>query len=404
MSPSRSASASAGGTGGGGRAVATALIVVGIAVAMVLVLRSRPGVEPFDPRSSRADGANGAVLLLEEYGASVSITSRAPDPGADERVLVISDSLNSSQRRDLLDFVEAGGIAIVADPDSTLHGGPGTDGGAVDLEPVDETFDFSFENAESEANVQRGDCTVAALEPLRGIFTPRGRLFPVGPGEDRCFTEDDHAFVVVRYLGDGLVVGFGDNRIVTNRYLRFADNAGLVTSLLAPRPGASVRVMLGTESKPAPEDIGSGDEKLVDLVRPGIWMAIAQLALAFVVFCIARGVRPGRAVREPQPTPIAGNELVLATGNLMQRAHHFDRAGWLLRGELYRQLVAHYCLPADTSIDELSSLVGRRTGVDASEIKAVLLAEISSAEQLTNLAARIDRLRAATLGSIPESV
>ena len=162
--------------------------------------------------------------------------------------------------------------------------------------------------------------------------------------------------------------------------------------------------MLGTEAKPAPQDIGTGDEKLLDLVRPGVWMAIAQLALAFVVLCIARGVRPGRAVREPQATPIAGNELIVATGNLMQRAHHFDRAGWLMRAELYRQLVAHYRAPADISIDQISVLVGRRAGVDPADIKSVLGAEVSSAEQLTSLAARIDRLRASALGSITESV
>src|SRR5215213_2466920 len=126
MSPARSASGSASG-GGSGRSMLTALILVGVAVGMLLLIRSRPGVEPFDPRSDGPDGASAAVLLLEKFGATVSITSHAPTAGADERVLVIADRLNDQQRDELLDFVDGGGVAIVADPASGLHGGADVD-------------------------------------------------------------------------------------------------------------------------------------------------------------------------------------------------------------------------------------------------------------------------------------
>lgn len=392
----------------GGRAALTALIVVGIAVGMLLLVRSKPKVEAFDPRSSEPRGANAAVLLLQQYGARVEITSRPPAPDANERVFVIADRLDTAQRQALLDFVDAGGVAVVADPVSTLHGGPGLDGGSVAIDatvgnatsggrvPVGKQLDAAV-----EADVPVGDCTIAALQQLRGVFAPAGLLFPVAPDEGRCFTSNDNAFVVVRHYGQGIVIGFGDNHIVTNQYLRYADNAGLLTALLAPSNGARVRIMLGSAAAPAPQDIGRGDETLLDLVRPGVWMALAQLALAFVVFCIARGVRPGRAVRERMPTPIAGSELALATGNLMQRAHLAERAGWLLRAEFHRQLVAHHRAPVDISIDDITRLAGSRAGVDPARIGEVLLRNVTDAAGLVQLRRDLDDLHARTIGAVP---
>ncbi|HEY4331184.1 MAG TPA: hypothetical protein VGM78_01390, partial [Ilumatobacteraceae bacterium] len=165
------------------------------------------------------------------------------------------------------------------------------------------------------------------------------------------------------------------------------------------QPGAHVSIVIGTGPAPASTEVGKGDQTLLDLVRPGLWMALAQVALAFVVFCIARGVRPGRAVREPKPTSIAGNELVVATGNLMQRAQHADRAGWLLRAELHRQLCAHLGVAADTPIDRLSDIVARRTGASASELRSVLAADTTTAEQLLQLSARVEAVRAVAIGS-----
>ena len=404
MSPARSAAASSSRGSGGGRAAMTALIVVVAAVAMLLLVRSRPEVESFDPRSSADNGANGMVLLLDDYGARVDISSSAPAPDADVRVLVIADRLNDDQRDELLEFVDAGGIAVVADPASPLHEGASAEEGAEEVSgsPPGLFGEGNQLPAEDEANVERGDCTIAALDDLRGVFSPQGLLFPVDGDQPHCFGVESNAFVIVRNVGDGIVVGLGDNNVVTNGYLRYADNAGLVTSLLAPEPGTQVRIMIGTEAKPSVTDIGQGDETLVDLVSPGVWMALSQLALGFIVFCFARGIRPGRAVREPLPLPIAGNELVLATGNLMQRAHHHQRAGWLVRGEFYRQLVAHYRCPPDISIDRLSTLVAERSGVDAGELRAVLTAEIGSGEagagdSLLRLSERIEQLRARTI-------
>ena len=95
-------------------------------------------------------------------------------------------------------------VAVVADPDSTLHGGAGVDGGAVEIFGPD--LPATRGTVGQEANLARGRCTVAALENLRGLYVPDGLLFPVGPDEGQCFVEDGTSFVIVRALGAGIVL------------------------------------------------------------------------------------------------------------------------------------------------------------------------------------------------------
>ena len=186
--------------------------------------------------------------------------------------------------------------------------------------------------------------------------------------------------------------------MVTNEYLRYADNAGLLTSLLVPGGEGRVRIMLGTEAKPARSDIGRGSETLADIVSPGVWMGLTQLALAFVVLCFARGVRPGRAVREPQPTPIAGNELVVATGNLMQRAQHFDRAARLIRDEFYRELCHRHRVPIGTSVEQLATVVSTAVAtVDARAVVDLFHRHVGDAAALVRLRDEIGSLRRQTI-------
>ena len=85
------------------------------------------------------------------------------------------------------------------------------------------------------------------LVSLRSLFG----LPPVAPDEQHCFgdgSDTDHAFAIRRQLGDGSVVGLGDNRVLTNEYLRFADNSGLAVALLAPTDGGRVVMLLGDDA------------------------------------------------------------------------------------------------------------------------------------------------------------
>jgi hypothetical protein len=118
---------------GVGKGALAALVVVGTALALLLIVRARPAPDPFDPRSSAADGATALVELFERIDAAVTIGRTVPPPGTDTRLLVLADQLDDEQRSATIDFIEAGGVAIVADPASTLHGGPAVEGGSIEI-------------------------------------------------------------------------------------------------------------------------------------------------------------------------------------------------------------------------------------------------------------------------------
>ncbi|MEN9645082.1 MAG: hypothetical protein RL238_1751 [Actinomycetota bacterium] len=371
--------------GNGAKSALAVVVVLLIAVGMMLLLRASPSTDPFDPRSGSEDGARGLVVLLERFGADVEVSRSVPDGSDVRRVLVLQDRMGDDQRAELQRWVRDGGILVMADPDSPLAGpSVGTITG--------EGFVPSGEVAD-EINVPLGPCTIGALRHLRGLYVEDGVRFPVDPAAASCFATGDRAFAVLRPDGDGAVVQLGDNSFLTNRFLRYADNGGLATALLAPEEGAQVTILVGSEAPATSADIGSGEQTLLDLVRPGVWMAIAQLAIAFLVFAMSRAVRPGRPVREPDQVPIAGSELVAATGRLMQRARHHERAGALLRAELHRELCAATRTPAAAPIDVLDAAVAARSSVAPGSVVAVLQTETTDEQQLLDLTHRIQEIR-----------
>jgi len=388
MSPRRTAGTEA----TGGRVGITALLLVVAAVGMLLLLRAQPDPEPFDPRSEAGSGTRGLVVLLEREGATVDVVRAAPPAGGPQRVLVLEDRLDDTQRRDLLAFAESGGIVIVADPASTLAGDLGPTSTVTDELPA-----FDANDVNSQINVPLGECDVAALAQLRGVFVRTGvRFDDSSAATSTCFRNQSGSFALVAQRGAGLIVQLGDNELFTNSLLRYADNGPLATALLAPKDGSRVDILLGQEAAKTAADIGSGQRTLSDLVRPGVWMALVQLAIAFVIFAIARAIRPGRPVREPAQVPIAGSELVVATGSLMQRARHAERAGWLLRGNLYRSLCTQFRLPATTSINDVDAAVAAQTSLPPGQVASALLREVQDDVGLVQLSNSLQAIREAT--------
>ena len=379
---------------GVGKGALAALVVVGTALALLLIVRARPAPDPFDPRSSAPDGATALVELLERSGADVTIGRIVPAPGSDTRLLVLADQLDDEQRSAVIDFIEASGVAIVADPSSTLHGGPAVEGGSIEISgpplPTDRL------DVDRETNLRAGECNVAALESLRGLYVPQGLLFPVGPTDPKCFARSGNSFVIVNSIGDGFVVGLGDNEVFVNQYLRRADNAGLAVALLTPAPGSSVSIVLGTgATAPVSEvrEIGEGEDTLIDLVPDWAWMALVLVASSFVVFAVSRSVRVGGVLDEPLVTPIAGSELVAATGNLMQRAKHTPKAGWLLQTQLHRDLCREFRIDIAAPLVELDSAVAARSSIPAGDTDLTLRQTVSTDVQLLALSGQIDRIR-----------
>lgn len=374
-----------------GKGALAALVVVGTALALLLIVRARPAPDPFDPRSSSADGATALVELFKRSDAEVTIVRTVPAPGTDTRLLVLADQLDDEQRSATIDFIEAGGVAIVADPVSTLHGGPGVEGGSIEISgrqlPTDR-LDVDF-----ETNLPAGECNITALESLRGLYVPEGVLFPVGPTEPQCFARSGNSFIIVNSIGDGFVVGVGDNEVFVNQYLRRADNAGLAVALLTPAPGSSVSIVLGTGTAVTVSEVGDGEDTLIDLVPDWAWMALVLVASAFVVFAVSRSVRVGGVLDEPLVTPIAGSELVAATGNLMQRAKHTPKAAWLLQTQLHRDLCREFRIDVGAPLIELDSAVTARSVIAVGDVDRILRQTASNDDQLLALSGQIDRIR-----------
>ncbi|MFK7916700.1 MAG: DUF4350 domain-containing protein [Ilumatobacter sp.] len=395
------------GTAAGVKTVAAVVFVLAMALVVLLLVRARPGPEPFDPRSGQPSGARGLVLTLQSAGADVTDTRDVPDIESitTTRILVLEDRLNDEQRDAVLDFAEAGGVVVVADPESSLHGGSGVDGGAVAIDGLAEAV--VRRPAAQEANVLPGVCNVGALDELRGVAVPNGVLFPVGPSEPQCFTEPtdgffapNHSFVIVREFGAGRIVGLGDNEVFVNRSLRRSDNAGLAVSLLVPVDGAAVTFLLGDGASPTPQDVGSGDDTLRDLVPTWVWMSLVLGGVAFVVFAASSSSREGRIVAEPIATPIAGSELVSATGNLMQRAGHSSKAGWLLLSRLHRDLCRAHGVDLAAPLADLDRAVADRSPVASGETEHLLRRTANDTAGLVALTAAIDQMRSAVFGDV----
>jgi len=94
--------------------------------------------------------------------------------------------------------------------------------------------------------------------------------------------------------------------------------------------------------------------------------------------------------------PIAGSELVVATGNLMQRAHHAERAAWLLRGNLHRSLCTQFHLPPTTSIAALDAAVAARTSLPSGHVAAVLQRDVQDDAGLIRLSNELQEIRELT--------
>ena len=378
--------------GGGARTALAALVIVVAAVVMMLLIRATPSSESFDPRSGNAMGTRGLVVLLEKYGADVQVSRSVPALGADARVFVIRDRLTDAERADLTDFVRAGGLAVVADPDSPLTADLGSS-----------PFDFSDASTPADpdaASIARDDCDIGSLAHLSGIYVPAGVRYSVPADATACFGRGATAYAVARPLGEGTLVALGGNLPFVNAYLRYADNAAMATALLAPVDGTRVTIVLGNGAAKTAADIGTGETTLFGLVRPGVWMALAQLAVAFVLLALARSIRPGRPVREPEQVPIAGSELVSATGNLMQRAGHARKAGWLLRGRLYRTLCRRLHLSPTVPVADLDAAAARQLGTRPDEVAAVLDRVAFDDASLMALAADLERMRLALFAPI----
>jgi hypothetical protein len=353
------------------------VVAVAVVVVAVLALGGPGGSDrPLDPRSHERSGTSAYVALAEDLGADVDVTDRLPEDGDDTEVfLLLADLLDEDQHDQLDRWVRDGGTLVVLDPGSDFA--PGRAGG------FDEVDDLpAFAGSRCDVDVLEG-IAVEDVEPRRG-----GVLFDVPVGADACIGPGADAYVVVDDVGDGTLVAVGGSGMFVNAALAEGENAPVAAALTGLQEGTNLAVL-----EPATVT-GTGEDGLLDLIPGSVWAALAQGAIAFLVYALWRSRRLGRPVAEPQPVAIAGSELVAAVGTLLDRSGSPQRAGDLLRADLRRALADRFGVPPDVAPPVLASVVAQRTGADEARLAWALTdSAVADDDQLVVLAQTIDAIR-----------
>jgi hypothetical protein len=355
-----------------GRVLPWVAVVLG--VALVVAVAGRPGEEgnPLDPASPGPLGTKGLVEVLRELGGQVRVSADRPGPGT-ETALLLSDDLTTERRQEVLGWVRRGGTLVAADPSSAV----------TEVKPVGSTR-IGLLDAELERR-----CAEAALADVRRVAAPSGIVFevPEAGGVRACFPRNNGAWLLIQPLGSGTVVRLGGASVLVNQELGKADNAVLLASLLVPVEGTSVQVL----QPPLP---GGGNGGLSDLIAPRVRLALWQLVIAFVLLAFWRARRLGRPVVEPQPVQLPGAELVVAVGNLLQRAKGRGQAAGLLTDDLRRSMAERLGLPASAPADLVADTVAARTGIPRERVLRTLTQAAPRDEtELVALSQAIDTIR-----------
>jgi uncharacterized protein DUF4350 len=355
-----------------GKAAPWLAVLLGLLLVAVIGGRRADEGNPLDPGSPGPLGTKGLVEVLRELGARVAVSADQPGPGT-ATALLLSDDLTPERRAGLLGWVRQGGTLVVADPGSPVTA----------AEPAGSTR-IGLLDAEIERR-----CAVPALADVGRVAAPGGIVFtvPEAGTAQACFPRNEGAWLLVQPLGDGTVVRLGGASALVNQELGEADNAVLVASLLAPTQGTAVQVL----RPPLP---GGGRAGLGDLVAPRVRLALWQLVVAFGLLALWRARRLGRPVAEPQPVQIPGAELVVAVGNLLQRARGRGQAAGLLGDDLRRSLAERLGLPASAPADQVADAAAARSGIPRERLLRALSPSTPRDEaELVALSQAIDSIR-----------
>ncbi|MFT7474978.1 MAG: hypothetical protein ACI81L_001910 [Verrucomicrobiales bacterium] len=363
------------------------LLVVAAAIMVIAFSTSgTPSVGGFaDPDGTGPEGLRGLRLFIEEAGGDTLRNVGLPTNDVDVAVLANQIELRVSTGDEieswepLLDWVRGGGSLITSI--DQVEGGPQSG--------------FSFAEDE-DAVVERGVCTASSLA---GIETVRPLAYSpvmVEQTDESCFGDGQEAVVVIRPLGDGQIVRVASMGMFFNRALDDADNGAiaarvvnidespLVAFLPEPPiffvrdPDANVEVdgpeaiLRDVAGEPVisipgfgrggdgPVDsegnpIGRGEKGLLDLVDPRVVAMIVGLAVAALLYALARGRRLGSPIVEPLPIQLPSSTYVDAVGRLYGRsADARSRSAGILRHDLRTDLARRVGMSTNATAQDIA--------------------------------------------------
>ncbi len=391
-----------------------------VAVVVVLVVAVPDGAAPYATTSTDGDGTDILRRVLADLGTEMVQGSAGDvlgslDPG--DTAVVFRDTLTERQEADLRDHVEAGGRLVVGDPGSGLAGGLGvvrgegvSGGPRCDLVP-----------GRTRLQLDQG-----VLPTGEVVAVPDLVRLGVDPSA-ACWERDGAALVATwdgaldgppaRVAGSGgTTVVLGDADVVTNAAIIADPDLGQLAALFLPPDDAGrVVVVTGPQAPPVPgtqagvpgADVASADAGVVgalpDRFRQGLWL----VALAAVLYGLARARRHGRVLTEPPPVEVPASALAGSIAELLERHGEAADAAARVRDQLRVDLAPRLGTgvggswhgagdTGDRDAEDLVPLAARASGLDP-ELVAVAMANrpVRGVDDLVAVVAAGRRLRAA---------
>ncbi|MEA2521603.1 MAG: hypothetical protein QOI81_1249, partial [Actinomycetota bacterium] len=284
-----------------------------------------------------ASGLSALDRFLSASGVDVQRSGTPPTTAQGTFVLLI-DRRTSKQEGQLLTWVESGGRLIVADPVSPFFVRYGV---TTDRAGVFGTTTIGTGCVRPET-LGVNEIQVGATDQV---------LTPSAPNASPCFAQGGAGYAQFLPVGRGEIVLLGGTSFLSDGLLNHADNAVFAYGVL----NAGGPVVFGPASPPdaVPHSVWSlipGKAKAV------IW----ELAIAALLFAVARARRLGRPVPEATISPIPSGELVRATARLYHVAGARAFCATTLRRSMIERSARRLGLAPDPDHRRQSEAIVRR--------------------------------------------
>lgn len=263
--------------------------------------------------------------------------------------LLLLDRRTADEEDLLLSWVSDGGRLVVTDPASQLFTRFGVSSeragvfGAVTVSP----------GCVRPETVGVRDLEIAATDGVLSSDAPS-----MG-----CFSTDGGSFALFLSRGRGEIVLMGGASFLSDPFLDHADNAVFARSIL----DAGGPVVLGPPSPP-----GARPQSLWALVPTRAKAVVWELAVAALLFALARSRRLGRPVPEEPLSPIPSGELVHATARLYRRAQALGFSAHLVRTWTEERLARRFGIPTDPDRRRLAETIADASDQDHGPIERTL--------------------------------
>ena len=300
------------------------------------------------------------VTVRYRYAGLTSLME-GPEMPPDALVLLRGAQLTSSEWADVLEWVDVGGVLIVANPSAVPD--------AIGIEPVSRRGDGGYVEIAGALLDAYGEPTLWV--PARTCL----RLLSAA-SEPLLFHDDSELYAAHQRWGEGKIVVFADDHLFTN--------ASLATAGVTHNPEFVVQLLFSSGRVIELLDASTGADGAgpVDAVSEGRLRPLVLQALAFAaIFLLWRGVRFGRVRQIRARTRRAFADHVRAMGLQYARANAEDLALQIYADWALTRLRERLTPGERSDVPALAVAVARRTGRPQSEIET-LLATAHAAVQL----------------------